>query len=266
MIVALGMARVIGTEGVDLSVGSVMALSAAASCRSISAYGRWPATLVVAARRARGRARSTDAVARLVGLQPIVATLGAAGGWPRHRPRHRGRPAQDVRNAGDLFALGYDDVAGLPSPSRRRRPGRATGLLVRPDDIRAAASSRSATTGRPAGLAGLPVRRVLVVMYVLISGVLAAFAGPDPRPPGCARATRANTGLLSSCRRSPRSSSAAPPCPAGRCASSAPSRGAAHAAPPGHPDQARSARLDGPDGAGGRSSSSPCTSRANEDR
>ena len=73
VIVALGMSLVIGTKGIDLGVGSVMALSAAIMPLYIG-YGTLPAILVgVAAGLVTGFVAGT-LVSRL-GLQPIVATL-----------------------------------------------------------------------------------------------------------------------------------------------------------------------------------------------
>jgi ribose/xylose/arabinose/galactoside ABC-type transport system permease subunit len=72
LIVALGMALVIGTEGVDLSVGSVMALSAALLPLYLG-YGPWAASR---SWRWRGPWSGCNGVrGRVRGVQPIVATL-----------------------------------------------------------------------------------------------------------------------------------------------------------------------------------------------
>src|SRR5215217_2483239 len=73
VIVALGMALVIGTEGVDLSVGSVMALAAAVLPLYLG-YGVVPAILLaLLAGMAVGALNGT--LVAVVRLQPIVATL-----------------------------------------------------------------------------------------------------------------------------------------------------------------------------------------------
>ncbi|MEV4327177.1 ABC transporter permease, partial [Microbispora rosea] len=73
VIVSLGMALVIGTQGIDLSVGSVMSLAAALVALYLG-YGAWPALLVALAG---GAVAGTagGALVAYVGVQPIVATL-----------------------------------------------------------------------------------------------------------------------------------------------------------------------------------------------
>src|SRR5687768_9462911 len=73
LIVALGMALVIGTEGVDLSVGAVMALAAAIIPLYLG-YGPLPAILMALVVGLVAGAFNGVLVAR-VGIQPIVATL-----------------------------------------------------------------------------------------------------------------------------------------------------------------------------------------------
>ncbi|MCE7003915.1 hypothetical protein LWC34_13905 [Kibdelosporangium philippinense] len=73
LIAALGMALVIGTEGVDLSVGSVMALAAALLPLYLG-YGLMPAIAVALIGGALCGLFSGTLVA-VVGIQPIVATL-----------------------------------------------------------------------------------------------------------------------------------------------------------------------------------------------
>src|SRR5436190_22016490 len=73
VIVALGMALVIGTEGVDLSVGSVMALAATVLPLYLG-YGAAPAiALALLAGVVVGAINGT--LVAVVRLQPIVATL-----------------------------------------------------------------------------------------------------------------------------------------------------------------------------------------------
>jgi len=73
LIVALGMALVIGTEGVDLSVGSVMAIAAAILPLYLG-YGLAPAIgLALVAGALCGLLNGT--LVAVVGIQPIVATL-----------------------------------------------------------------------------------------------------------------------------------------------------------------------------------------------
>ncbi|MER6221232.1 ABC transporter permease [Streptomyces sp900105755] len=172
LIVALGMALAIGTEGVDLSVGSVMALATSLLSLYLG-YGPWTATLTaVVAGAVVGVANG--ALIAFVGVQPIVATLAlmVAG---RGLALVLLPQLKDVHDPG-LAALGSGDVSGVPYLVLIAA---ALALLV-------AFVMRRTTFGRQvlaigdsraaARLAGLPVRRVLVVVYVC-SGALAAVAG-----------------------------------------------------------------------------------------
>ncbi|MYW21407.1 ABC transporter permease [Streptomyces sp. SID161] len=172
VIVALGMALVIGTEGVDLSVGAVMALAASVTALYLG-YGLVPALLVVALFAA-GAGLVNGVLVAFVGVQPIVATLALMVGGrglalvllPQLKDLHD--PA--------LATLGSGAVGGIPYlvliaaalsalvafTVRRTTFGRR---LLAIGDSRAAAR-----------LAGLPVRRVLVLVYV-VSALLAAVAG-----------------------------------------------------------------------------------------
>ncbi|WP_419665204.1 ABC transporter permease [Streptomyces sp. 2-1] len=172
LIVALGMALAIGTEGVDLSVGSVMALSTSLLSLYLG-YGVWAAVLVaVAGGILIGLANGT-LVAHL-GVQPIVATLAlmvAARGLALVLLPQ----LKDVRDPG-MTALGSGDVLGVPYLVLI-----AVGLaLLVAFVVRRTTFGRQLLAigdSRPAArLAGLPVRRVLIVVYAC-SGALAAVAG-----------------------------------------------------------------------------------------
>ncbi|WP_327589736.1 ABC transporter permease [Nonomuraea sp. NBC_00507] len=171
-IVALGMALVIGTEGIDLSVGSTMAIAAALLPLYLG-YGPWPAIAVAVLAGAAVGLLNGGLVA--YGIQPIVATLGLLVA---------GRGAALVLADGRLVeifdptlaAIGGGQVLGVPLPVLMALTvAAAAGFVLR----RAAFGRRLLAVGgnRPAALlAGLPVRRTLVTVYV-ISGVLAAMAG-----------------------------------------------------------------------------------------
>ncbi|AZS83622.1 ABC transporter permease [Streptomyces griseoviridis] len=172
LVVALGMALAIGTEGVDLSVGSVMALSTSLVSLYLG-YGPWIAVLIaVAGGIVVGVANG--ALIAFVGVQPIVATLAlmVAG---------RGvalvllPQLKDVRDPG-MAALGSGAVLGVPYLVLI-----AAGLaLLTAFVVRRTTFGRQVLAigdSRPAArLAGLPVGRVLVVVYVCC-GALAAVAG-----------------------------------------------------------------------------------------
>ncbi|MEU7381628.1 MULTISPECIES: ABC transporter permease [unclassified Streptomyces] len=173
VIVALGMALVIGTEGVDLSVGSAMALAAALLPLYLG-YGLVPALLVALLAGVFVGAVNGTLVA-VVGLQPIVATLALfVGGRGLALVMADGQLKQ-IANP-DLLALGSGEVLGIPVVVL------TAGVLA----LAVAGVVHRTTFGRQlvavggnraaAGLSGLPVKRVLIGVYVLC-GVLAALAG-----------------------------------------------------------------------------------------
>jgi galactofuranose transport system permease protein len=173
IVVALGMALVIGTKGIDLSVGAVMALAAALIPLYLG-YGPVVAVLVAVLAGALAGGLNGFLVA-FIGIQPIVATLSLFVG---------GRGLALVLADGQLKQIGSDGFLTL---------GRATLLgvpvMVLLAGVAVAAVSfvvRRTTFGRQlvaiggnqraAELSGLPVRRVLVGAYMGCAG-LAALAG-----------------------------------------------------------------------------------------
>lgn len=173
VIVALGMALVIGTEGVDLSVGSAMALSGALLPLYLG-YGLLPALLVsLLAGVVVGLVNGS--LVALVGLQPIVATLALFVGGRGLALVIADGQLKQIRND-DLLSLGTDSVLGVPLVVWIAAAlAAAVAVLVH----RTAFGRRLVAVGgnrQAAALAGLPVRRVLIGVYV-ICGVLAALAG-----------------------------------------------------------------------------------------
>jgi ribose/xylose/arabinose/galactoside ABC-type transport system permease subunit len=173
VIVALGMALVIGTEGIDLSVGSVMALAAALIPLYLG-YGVIAALLVSLLAGVLVGLINGVLVAR-VGLQPIVATLALFVGGRGLALVISGGQLKDVRND-DLIFLGSGDFLGLPMLVWIA----ALLVLVVAFVVRRTVFGRRLLAiggNRPATeLAGVPVRRVLMTVYVICS-VLAAIAG-----------------------------------------------------------------------------------------
>jgi galactofuranose transport system permease protein len=173
VIVALGMAMVIGTEGVDLSVGSVMAIAAALLPLYLG-YGLF-AGIAVALLAGGVAGLLNGTLVGVVRIQPIVATLALLVGGRGLAIVLVDGQIKDIRNdallsfgSGKLLAVPY--VVWLAAVLAV-----AVGLLVRYTTygrrLVAVGDNRSASA-----LAGLPVRRVLIVTYVL-SGLLAAVAG-----------------------------------------------------------------------------------------
>jgi galactofuranose transport system permease protein len=173
VIVALGMALVIGTEGIDLSVGSVMALAAALIPLYLG-YGLIAAIIAsLIAGVVVGLINGT--LVAKVGLQPIVATLALFVGGRGLAVVISGGQLKDIRNA-DFLYLGSGDLLGLPVLVWIAA---LLVLLVAFIVRRTVFGRRLLAIGgnRPAAeLAGLPVKRVLIAVYVVCS-VLASIAG-----------------------------------------------------------------------------------------
>lgn len=172
LIVALGMALVIATGGIDLSVGSVMALSAAV----ISLYlGYGPIVAVLIAIVVGALAGTINGVlVAFFGIQAIIATLAMMIGG-------RGLalvllPQLDGIRSPGLRALGSGSFMGVPYLVWiAALLVVLVAFLVR----RTVFGRRLVAVGgnrRAAELSGLPVRRVLLGVYAL-GGALAAVAG-----------------------------------------------------------------------------------------
>lgn len=172
LIVALGMALAIGSEGVDLSVGSVMALSTSLLSLYLG-YGIWIA-LIVAVIGGAAIGIANGSLIAFIGVQPIVATLAlmVAG---RGLALVLLPQLKDVRDP-NMASLGSGAILGIPYLVLIAA---ALALLVAFVVRRTTFGRQLLAIGdsRPAArLAGLPVRRVLILVYVC-SGALAAIAG-----------------------------------------------------------------------------------------
>ncbi len=173
VVVALGMAMVIGTAGIDLSVGAVMALSGALLVQFSGVPGVAAIALALAIGGLVGVLNGF--LVGFVGIQPIVATLAflfagrslaqllLVGKNPSiHDPVILGISAGHVLGVNGLIIAALVAVGLVAFVVRRTNFGRQ--LLAVGDNARASY------------LSGVPVRRTLIGVYVL-SGVLAAWAG-----------------------------------------------------------------------------------------
>lgn len=175
IIVSLGMALVIGTGGVDLSVGATMAIASAVLAKFVT--GGAPIGVAIAAAVVAGLLVGVfnGLVVAFARVQPIVATLGVLVG---------GRGIALMITGGalvELFVPFFKDVRlgkflGIPYVMIvAALLAVLVSFLVR----RTAFGYRLLAIGgnrRASLLAGLPVRRTLIVVYT-ISGTLAAVAG-----------------------------------------------------------------------------------------
>ncbi|WP_194915500.1 ABC transporter permease [Catenulispora rubra] len=173
VLVALGMALVIGTEGVDLSVGATIALAASIIPLYIG-YGPVPA-IALALLLGAAAGLVGGAMVAFAGVQPIVATLSLMIGLRGVAELMNGAAAKPVADA-TILDLGEHNLAGTPLMAWIALA--ATGVVAY--TVRRTTFGRQLVAigdnKRASLLAGLPVRRVLVTVYVL-SGVLAALAG-----------------------------------------------------------------------------------------
>lgn len=175
MLVALGMALVIATRGVDLSVGAVMAIAGAVAAILVNAEAGWGVALAGALGVGLACGLWNGALVTFMGIEPIVATLilMVAG---------RG-VAQLVTQGqivtftdGGLIAFGSGTVFGLPAPAVIAGGVlfallalvrlTAIGLFVEAVGVNPQASR----------LAGVRLTGVVLGVYV-IAAVLAALAG-----------------------------------------------------------------------------------------
>ena len=173
MLVSLGMALVIGTEGIDLSVGSVMALASAALPLYLG-YG-WPVAVLVALFVGALAGLTNGVLVAFVGVQPIIATLALLVG---------GRGLAQILTGGQLqivtdpfvLSLGQGRLFGIPAPVIVA----AVMVVVVAFVIKRTTFGRYvlAVGGNRAAsfLSGHPVRKTLLAVYVA-SGLLAAIAG-----------------------------------------------------------------------------------------
>jgi ribose/xylose/arabinose/galactoside ABC-type transport system permease subunit len=172
IVVSLGMAMVIGTGGIDLSVGAVMAITAAIIPLYIG-YGTLGAIGAGLVAGVVSGALAGTVISR-VRVQPIIATLAIMVGG-RGLANIIGGEIKSINDPG-FRELGSGNLLGVPwvvlvavvmtlcvwGLMTRTTFGRQ--LVAIGGNVRASA------------LAGLPVARLLTTVYV-VSGLLAALAG-----------------------------------------------------------------------------------------
>jgi ribose/xylose/arabinose/galactoside ABC-type transport system permease subunit len=172
-ITAVGMALVIGTKGIDLSVGSVMAISSAL----LANYLGYGPVVAIAIGLLGGAAVGlvNGVLVAVVGIQPIIATLALLVG---------GRGLALVFAGGRLTEV-FDPVLGTLGSDRWFQIPVVTIVALAVALVIAVIVSRT-TFGRyvvavggnrdASIIAGVPVRPTLIAVYV-ICAVLAALAG-----------------------------------------------------------------------------------------
>lgn len=174
-ILAVGMTLVVATGGIDLSVGTVMAITGAVAAFAISSGFGAPAALMLAIGAGLLSGLWNGCVVSYLGIQPIVATLILMTA---------GRGIAQLITEGRILTftdpsfafLGSGNIIGIPVPTviwvltaititlLMRRT--ALGLLIESVGVNQRASS----------LAGINSRVLIIVVYIA-SGLCAALAG-----------------------------------------------------------------------------------------
>src|ERR671916_436588 len=173
ILVSLGVALTIGTEGIDLSVGSVIAL-ASAFLPLYLGYG-WPVAVLVVLLVGALAGLVNGSLVAFVGIQPIIATLALLVGGRGLAQIFAGGQSLPITDPAVLW-LGQGRLFGVPAPVIVAVVAvLVVGFLVKRTTfgryVVAVGGNRSASY-----LSGHPVRRTLLAVYV-ISGLLAALAG-----------------------------------------------------------------------------------------
>lgn len=176
-VVAIGMTFVILTGGIDLSVGSILALSGVTMAMLINQGMVSGLAIVIALLVGVATGILNGLVVAVLKIQPFIATLASMVAITGLALRLTNGGPQAFNNNGDVFNfLGSGNVFGLPGPFLVFLIVAIIGILV----LRYLAFGRFlyAIGGSPeaARLTGVPTRRTLVTAYA-ISGLAAALAG-----------------------------------------------------------------------------------------
>jgi ribose/xylose/arabinose/galactoside ABC-type transport system permease subunit len=174
MLVATGMTFVIASGGIDLSVGSIMAISSAAAATQLQHGAVFAVALGLFAGVAVGLLNG--AVTAIGGVQPIVATLAtliAGRGF-----------AQVISEGGQLISftnpafqfLGQGHVGPVPTQVVLMVVVLLAGFVLLRSTVFGRYVLAAGGSERAARLAGVPVRGTKIVVYCL-SGFVAALAG-----------------------------------------------------------------------------------------
>ena len=173
-LIALGMTFVIMTGGIDLSVGSVVAMSSVVSALA-SPYGLGAGIAAGVAAGACAGLINGIAISRL-GILPFIATLAtmlAASGTALLLANNE---SVSVSYDTSFTSLGQGDILGVPAPFWVEAVAYAVGVVVLnflPFGRHVLAVGGGEEAAR---LMGLPVERVKLIVYVA-SGALAGLSG-----------------------------------------------------------------------------------------
>ncbi len=174
IVVALGMAVVIGTGGIDLSVGAVMALSGALLVQ-FSAVPEIVAILVALLAGALVGLLN-GALVGIVGVQPIVATLAFLFAGRSIAQLLLTGMNPSIRDEALILKISSGSILGVNGLIIAALGAVAVVLAIMQRTTFGRQVLAVGDNDRASFLSGVPVRRTLIGVYVL-SGVLAAWAG-----------------------------------------------------------------------------------------
>jgi ribose transport system permease protein len=175
-VIAIGMTLVIITAGIDLSVGSVAALSGVVGVVLMANAG-WPVVLAILGGILAGAICGlvNGLLVSVAGLNPFIATLGmlsVARGLV-YIPTN----AKAVFGAPDSFLLlGQGVIGAIPIPIIVVAVVAIIGYIVLSRTKLGRYAYAMGSNREAARLSGIPIKRYLTVVYV-ISGALAGFGG-----------------------------------------------------------------------------------------
>ncbi|MFO0895509.1 MAG: hypothetical protein U0574_11225 [Phycisphaerales bacterium] len=174
-LVAVGMSVVLATRGVDLSVGAVMAMSAASAAWGLSNGLAWPLVALVALLPGAFAGGLNGVLVAGLRIPPMVATLAVlvAG---RGVAQIVGQGQVQPIEAPWLLWLGAGHAAGVPVPALLAVAAAALLLCLMRGTALGVMVAAVGRAPAAAALAGVPALGVVWAAY-LLSGVLAAAAG-----------------------------------------------------------------------------------------
>jgi ribose transport system permease protein len=175
-VIAIGMTLVIITAGIDLSVGSVAALSGVVGVSMMTGAGLpVPVAILGGILVGAGAGLVNGFLVSVAGLNPFIATLGmlsAARGLV-----YIITEAQAVFGAPDSFRLlGQGVIGPVPIPILAVLVVAVVGYVVLSRTRLGRYAYAIGSNPEAARLSGIPIRRYLLSVYV-ISGALAGFGG-----------------------------------------------------------------------------------------
>ncbi|MGH3850657.1 MAG: ABC transporter permease [Pseudonocardiaceae bacterium] len=175
-IIAIGMTMVIITAGIDLSVGSVAALSGVLGAKMVVDYGVGvPLAIVGGAAIGAIAGVANGLLVTRAGMAPFIATLGmlsvarGLGYIVTGSVAVSGAPPE-------FILLGQGKLGAVPIPVLALAVVALVGHFVLTRTKLGRYAYAMGSNAEAARLSGIPVKRYLTIVYI-ISGILAGFAG-----------------------------------------------------------------------------------------